>query len=241
MDIDPLARAKTYPYVIPARSFLFARGRAMDFSESRGVADFDGRTPVLAVGSNQSPEQLARKFAGDGWAPIPVIRARLRGFDSVYSPHIASYGSIAATLQDSPGVTVNLFVTWLDERQLVRMHETEVSGGNYRFGLLGDIDLRPAAGPPLKAVHVYASARGALCDSEGPIPVAEIEARGRPRPGLPQTAVQGFVRDLLAPEAELDGFIRDSIDDPRTRRRRTERLAASARPFSPAAFTEAAI
>ena len=237
MDVDPLVRAKTYPYAIPDHSFVFSRGLGAPLRDGDPVPDLNGRTPVLAVGSNQSPEQLARKFPGDGWSPIPVIRVRLRGYDSVYSPHIASYGAIAATLQAASEVTVTLFVTWLDDRQLIRMHETEVSSANYGFGLLGDIELEPEIGPPLEAVHIYNSTRGTLCDSDGPIPVAEIPALGRSRPALSQADVQGYVRDLIAPEADLDHFIRASIDDPAARRQRADRLTANARPFVPAKFT----
>ena len=52
--------------------------------------------PVLAVGSNAAPAQLARKFplrlfpAG---VTIPVLRCVLPDFDVVYAPLISSYGS----------------------------------------------------------------------------------------------------------------------------------------------------
>lgn len=53
-------------------------------------------TPVLAVGSNAAPVQLARKFPKsmfpDG-VVIPVLRCVLPDFDVVYAPLISSYGS----------------------------------------------------------------------------------------------------------------------------------------------------
>ncbi len=241
MDDNPLLRAMTYPYHIPSQSFIFFDGRPLSIGPEDALPDLSGRMPVLAVGSNQSPRQLARKFPSADWGPIPVFRVRLCDFDSVYSPHIASYGAIAATLQVSSGVEVTLFITWLDARQLVRMHETELSGANYRFGKLNTINLEVEVGPPLEAVYMYASTRGTLCDCKGPIPVAEIGARGRARLGLNQVGIQRYVRDLLAPEIGLEAFIAGSIDDPDLRRSRSDQLKVNAQSFTPSPLTTVGI
>ena len=237
MDDDPLVREKTYPFPIPSKSFIFADGQSLKIGPGDRSPDLSNRTPVLAVGSNQSPEQLARKFPGADWAPIPVIRVRLRDFDSVYSAHITSYGAIPATLQVSPGVEVALFITWLDASQLVRMHETELSSANYRFGKLNTINLEVEIGPPLGGVYVYTSTHGTLCDTNGPIPVAEVDARGRHRLGLNQIAIQRYVRDLLTLKMELDTFIVGSIDNPGLRRRRSDQLKVKAKAFTPSSLT----
>ena len=53
-------------------------------------------TPVLAVGSNAAPAQLARKFPAElfpNGVVIPVLRCVLPDFDVVYAPLISSYGS----------------------------------------------------------------------------------------------------------------------------------------------------
>ena len=53
-------------------------------------------TPVLAVGSNAAPTQLARKFPAELFPDgvvIPVLRCVLPDFDVVYAPLISSYGS----------------------------------------------------------------------------------------------------------------------------------------------------
>lgn len=51
--------------------------------------------PVLGIGSNGSPEQLARKFPVSKFpqAVIPTVRCALHDFDVVYAPLISSYGS----------------------------------------------------------------------------------------------------------------------------------------------------
>jgi len=54
--------------------------------------------PVLAVGSNGSPQQLARKFPPAKFPNgvlIPVVRAVLEDFDVVYAPLLAAYGACA--------------------------------------------------------------------------------------------------------------------------------------------------
>lgn len=57
-------------------------------------------TPVLGIGSNGSPEQLARKFlvAKYPHAVIPTVRCALKDFDVVYAPLISSYGSCTGKL-----------------------------------------------------------------------------------------------------------------------------------------------
>ena len=117
------------------------------------------------------------------------------------------------------------------------MHETELSSANYRFGKLNTINLEVEIGPPLGGVYVYTSTHGTLCDTNGPIPVAEVDARGRPRLGLNQIDIQRYVRDLLTLEMELDTFIVGSIDNPGLRRRRSDQLKVKAQPFTPSSLT----
>jgi hypothetical protein len=197
-----------------------------------------GRTAVLAVGSNQSPEQLARKFQGATWDEIPVIRATLEDYDSVFSPHIASYGAIAATLQHAPGVTVSLFVTWLTAPQLERMHETEISSANYGYGRLGGVRMKCDFGPNLDSIHIYNSRRGTLCHNDQPVPVAEVPAQGRRWAAMDQLQVQEHVRRRLAPDHDLQTFIRHSVNDATLRQTRSDALKHGARPFDPPDFIE---
>ena len=238
MREDPLTRAKTYPYPIPSTSFIFANGKTTAIEADQRLTGLADRTPVLAVGSNQSPIQLSRKFNGPTWGPIPVVRTVLYNYDSVYSPHFASYGSITATLQEVAGVRVSLFVTWLDEVQLTRMHETEVAGANYGFGLLSGLQIEVEAGPPVEAVHIYNSTRGTLCDEHGPIPLLEVQAEGRSRRAMSQLEVQEHIRDFLNPGMETDDFIRTSINDADLRQVRSDQLRVKAQPFAPKSFQE---
>ena len=67
-------------------------------------------TPVLAVGSNAAPTQLARKFPPDLFPDgvvIPVLRCVLPDFDVVYAPLISSYGSCTGGLVNTKNLCRN--------------------------------------------------------------------------------------------------------------------------------------
>lgn len=224
-------RAVTYPYRIPSSSYVFEDGRETPLGGGDPMPDLEDRVPVLAVGSNQSPEQLARKFDGPGWGAIPTIRVKLSGFDSVYSPHITVYGAIAATLHQAPGATVELFVNWLTPAQLTHMHETELVNENYTFGALDRITIDAEVGPAPSRVHLYTSNHGALSHDGEPVPLTEIPACGRTWTAMAQAEVQRHVRDRLDAGKPLDDFILESVSDPKIRRHRTDRLRRQSHAF----------
>ncbi len=145
---DPVSHAKAYPFPAPDHSYLYEAGGWQILSTG---FETTGRTPVLAAGSNQSPEQLARKY---GEMPdigsIPAQRGALHDFDVVYAAHLSHYGSVPATFQQSPGTIVTVFVLWLTELQLDRMHETE---GNYSYDHLDALHLDLDGGAGLVAAR----------------------------------------------------------------------------------------
>ena len=72
---DPVGHAKAYPFPAPEHSYLYEDGGWHRLDHGFETAD---RTPVLAAGSNQSPEQLARKYTHmPDIGPIPAQRGRL--------------------------------------------------------------------------------------------------------------------------------------------------------------------
>ncbi|MEC9185370.1 MAG: hypothetical protein VX930_13935, partial [Pseudomonadota bacterium] len=129
-----LARARGYPYPYPGRSYVWQSGDVTDFD----LGLTEGRTAVLAVGSNRAPSRLDQKYIGKYEVPIPVQHARLKDFDIVYAAHLTRYGSVPAMLQRAPGTTVELAVTWLDDEQLEIMHATE---GGYYYAEIEGVDL----------------------------------------------------------------------------------------------------
>src|SRR5215207_2198589 len=89
------------------------------------------RVPLLAYGSNGSPEVLRRKLGDDAF--VPVVRATLRDFDVVYSSHISPYGSVPAAIYPCRGTSLQVCVLLVDAAQLATLDETEP---NYTRGLL---------------------------------------------------------------------------------------------------------
>jgi hypothetical protein len=227
-----VAHAKAYPFPIPKNSYVIHHEGHRELSDSQPLPDLSGLTPVLACGSNQSPEQLTRKFDNLDEFPIPVLKSRIKDFDAVHSPHFSAYGSIPATLHYHPGVTATLFTTWLNDAQLARMHETEVAAENYHFVRLYDIKLDIEGGDRLKSVHAYISSRGSLCHEGKPLALQAVPATGRQWPEISQDDVQSIARDRLSPGTGLDAFITENVENTETRRNRIKQLATNALPFA---------
>jgi len=221
-----LARARGYPYEIPHGSYTWKEGGIVPFDP----AARSGRTPVLAVGSNQSPRQLTRKFGDTG--EIPVQRALLADFDIYYSAHITAYGSVPAMLQHAPGAAVTLSVTWLDDRQLETMHQTELGAANYRYGAIDSIDLVLDDGMLLDVIHLYVGMHGHLVHDGDAVALAAAPAAGRRPKALTTAEVLEIVRGRVAPAAGPEDFILRLVDDGAFRADCTAAIAADAVPFA---------
>ena len=224
---DPVVHAKAYPFPAPDHSYLYEAG---GWQVLRTGFETSDRTPVLAAGSNQSPEQLARKYgAMPDIGSIPAQRGVLHDFDVVYAAHLSGYGSVPATFQQSPGTIVTIFVLWLTDPQLDRMHETE---GNYSYDHLDSLRLELDGGLALPAAYAYTSKIGCLSHNEGCVSLSEIAAQNRQFPALTQVDMQTAIRDRLAPGVALDNFIEQHIGDPTIHRDRSARLADGALPVA---------
>lgn len=226
-----VAHAKAYPFAIPGGSYVVHADGYDEIKDGAPLPDLSGLAPVLACGSNQSPQQLARKFNNLGDHPIPVLKSRIKDFDAVHSPHFSLYGSIPATLHYHPGVEAPLFTNWLNDGQLKRMHETEIGSENYQYVRLDNITLDVAGGGTLTSVFAYISRRGALCHEGKPLGLVAVPAYGRAWPEVSQDDVQALARDRLSPGARLETFINENVNDPALRRDRTIRLAQDSLPF----------
>ncbi len=210
-----LALATDYPYAAPADSYLFAEGQARGLSADAWAAfDFADRLPVLAHGSNRSPDQLRRKFGAA--AEIPVTYGRLQGFDVVYAAHVARYGAVTSTLAAVPGVAARVALNWLTPAQLDFMHQTERM--NYAYGQLPDGCFQPEVGPPPAVTAVYVGNHGPLRLDGGLVALAAVSAEGRPHPQLWQHEIQARLADEHYPGAELEALLLERIRDPQARR-----------------------
>ncbi|MDH5555950.1 MAG: hypothetical protein OEZ03_01295 [Alphaproteobacteria bacterium] len=220
-----LDRARGYPYTIPEGSYVWRDG---------AVAVFDpalrkDRVPVLAIGSNQSPDQLTRKYGDQG--EIPVQRARLQDFDIYYSAHITGYGSVPAMLQYAPGTAVTLSVNWLNDRQLDVMHGTELYAARYQYAVIEDIALALDCGTNLDFVHLYVGVNGHLLHDGHAVALSAMPAEGRRPKALTTAEVLEIVRERFAPGYESDAFVLKLVDDPDFRFACTEAISTDAIPF----------
>jgi hypothetical protein len=210
---DVLRRALDYPYQTPPHSYLYdasveGHWRPLTLDPKQ----LNGRTPVLASGSNRAPERLAQKFKMlFPSARIPVTRARLLDFDSVYCAHVTSYGSIPATLHPSPGTATVLHVTWLTDGELACMHETEQPGVNYHFVRMKGIDLAIDGGLRLDRAYAYLSVHGAALEDGAPVALAAIEASHRRFACRHQGAMLKSLAAKVAPGVPVFDFIRTLV------------------------------
>lgn len=232
-----LALAKSYPFPAPEGSFLFRGGGGEPLTGDFTPRLYEGRVPVLAHGSNRSPEQLARKFGA--CAEIPVTVGWLEDHDVVYSAHITQYGSVASTIQHAPGARARLSINWLDPAQLRRMHETE-GPSTYVYGRLDGIRLTLEAGPQeqVAACFVYLSTNGCLARDGAPVGLAAVRTEGRPHAALWQIQALRHVRDRYRPELELDDMILTKIRDPEMRHALVAEMRAEAVPLAAPFFQE---
>ncbi len=126
----------------------------------------DQRVPVLAVGSNASPPQLREKFRSTfREVALPVPQAYARGLELAFSGHVSSWGYIPTAVRAAADVNTEtrVFVTFLDERQLAVIDESEP---NYDRVTLrhpdGDPILRLESGERLASCAAYRSRHGVL-------------------------------------------------------------------------------
>ncbi|MFE0175951.1 hypothetical protein ACFWZ2_26875 [Streptomyces sp. NPDC059002] len=206
-------------------------GRRLDaLLTDLGQADTAHRDPVIAVGSNASPGQLAHKLARHGLPDaVPMVPVRTRGIGVGCSAHIGRAGYVAAAPYPDPAAGATLVVSWLDPAQLAAVDGTEL---NYRRVLLrGDAHaMTLPSGEPLTAAYVYVSTHSVLTDP----------ATGLPRPGggdqaaLLSALLDGspVLRELLGPDPA--SWVCRAAADParRERGRRAFREAGWVRPAS---------
>ena len=203
-----LARARAYPFPRPQTSVLIDAGSVRPLQELDGSLT-GGRTPVLAYGSNASPESLGWKFPEERDAVVPLVRATMREFDVVYSAHIAVYGSVPATLQGSPGTAAETFVAYLTEDQLELVAAWEI---NATYETIA-IDLTPDVGPAPALVGAFVSRHGCLTREGAEIALAAVPARDRRFSAMTEVDVLEYVRATAAPEQPADDFVLGNVHD----------------------------
>ncbi|TQK51813.1 hypothetical protein FBY35_2233 [Streptomyces sp. SLBN-118] len=126
------------------------------------------RTPVIAVGSNASPEQVRYKLTRLGVRSIlPMVPVLVRGVRVGCSGHISPAGYVARTPYADRDAATVLVVSWLDSAQLEAIDSTELA--NFRRAMLpGDVfEMTMPSGERLDGAYLYVSAHGVLLDPDG--------------------------------------------------------------------------
>jgi hypothetical protein len=229
--MDPVERATTYPYHIPDHAFVFEHGRWHAADDERIAGLTRGRAPVIACGSNRSPEQLARKYADFEHVVIPVERAWVDDFDVVFAAHITGYGSIAANLQHVPGARVEVSITWLSDELMERMHATEGRGASYDYARIEGLTLRTEHGETRDTAFAYVYRHGSLNVAGDHAGLHEIAAENRPHRSLRQREAIAHVQARIGRACALEDFIHETVADAGLRHERETLLQEDAIAF----------
>ncbi|MGW4569138.1 hypothetical protein ACWEN3_44720 [Streptomyces sp. NPDC004561] len=165
----PREHPLTYPGAWPADSGLLHGDRMLPLER----LVHDDRTPVLAVGSNACPGQLRHKMTESGIdAPVPMVRARVTGLEVGVSAHVSRMGYVSASPVRSARSARELFVLWLDPRQLDVIDASEgvpLRGGNFRRAWVPapDVRIELADGALLAGAYMYVNRHGVLHNHSG--------------------------------------------------------------------------
>ncbi len=248
-DADKIRFALSYPFAQASGSFVYADGQVHsltafdveDWPAARVLGDRDDmdlmdvlgpshyadltlpRAPVLAVGSNASPEQLARKYAGTRDV-IPTVRVRVADHAIVYAAHVTGYGSIPATLHHCPGATAFAYVNYLTDAQRARMDATETLGKHYAFTVLHTADIRLENDDRVEDVAAYIAIQGVIARNGMAVPLKEIDQRTPKMDPLDQIRVESYLRDHLEPNMPLEDYILAQVRDRAVRVAREEAM-----------------
>ena len=217
--VDIVAFAQSYPFDCPEHAFAFINGKV----QSSGRLFRRMGHPVLACGSNSSPIQLARKF-GESHQPILVEPVEIADWAIVYSRHFTGYGSIPATLIPRSGARTAAHLIWLNDRDLLKMHATELLGVNYDYVTSDQIIAWDASGRSLEVAGYYRSRRGTLAMRGQPLRLAELGSADSGLRALSQRALLNLVRKKLAPDQNLYGFVRRIVMDASYRQEQSQAL-----------------
>jgi hypothetical protein len=214
MTIDPLIlRALDYPYSYPAYDFVLDNGSVAPLQDRYSL---EGRIPVLAIGSNRSPEQLLRKFSDQDFVPVTCVK--LCDYDVVYAAHIASYGSIPAVLARSPGTIVDIAITWLSKLQLKRMHETEAIGINYDYGVASSLKINAEYDYKNQEIGCYLGRRGCLNIMGNVIALKEITATKRVFSAFSQSEILKEIWLHEQKEIQFEAWLKKLIQNKEARK-----------------------
>lgn len=249
---DKIAWAKSYPFDVPQRSYIYSRGRAhslvsysvnglvdasvedngqevrvtnvLTASQIRSL-EMDHRHAVLACGSNASPSRLAQKFSGKFYnAVIPVIAVELEDHCIVHAANITVYGSVPATYSKLKKARVKTFVTFLTEEQLEVMDQSEQLGLEYDRPDFSPDKVKLETDEKIGEVSGYINRHGALLVEGDPTALASVQSENVHYKHLNQIEAQSAVMKALGVSHAMEHYIAQNIDDHGLRNARAAEL-----------------
>ena len=162
----------------PADSIKNSNTGGVTLSEKLNQLDatpLEERYCIIGYGSNANPLQLQNKFKDDQNAVIPVLKATLTGYDIIYANSFAPYGSVPATITESPGTDVGVWINLLDSHQLKIMDETEGRNTKYWMAKLSGILTMDGTNTHMDPFS-YVYTDGILDLGDGPIRLETVPA-----------------------------------------------------------------
>ncbi|GAA5033994.1 hypothetical protein [Streptomyces siamensis] len=174
------------------------------------------RFPVISVGSNACPAQLRHKMEGLGVSStIPIVKARVTGIGIGVSAYVSPLGYVSSSPFHTPGVSRDLFITWLDAAQLEIVDASEGifdPDGEYDRVLLPpeDFPMELASGELLGGAYLYVHRYGVIHDGSG---------APRTHPGE-----RRLLTELLSESRQLREWFGDTPEEFSTRARGNEQL-----------------
>ncbi len=139
---------------------------------AEGAAPLRQRTLVVAVGSNQTPRTIARKYRRSGedlQIATPFVRCTVRHLAVGHLAHSSARGYVAAAPYRADGERMELVATWFDAAQLAVLDRTEPNYHRLRLRA-EEFPLTLATGERPAQFEVYAS-RWGLIGQDRPIPL----------------------------------------------------------------------
>jgi hypothetical protein len=160
------------------------------------------RTAIIAYGSNAAVSALNRKFMSEkfarGWAIFPVLKGTLRNFEVVHAAHFVPVnGSFPAGIAYSAGAESEVWMTFLDEEEMKRMHASEGIDSDspeswYAYGKLENIRIQIPGWKELTSAFVYIDNYGALKIQEKNAALAKVPGK----PLSPKIAIADALKSV---------------------------------------------
>lgn len=151
--------AAGYPWAVPVPTGVIGPDGLVG-QQLPPPAELASRVPVVAAGSNASPQVLLGKLAGSLGPGVPISPAVVQGLLVGHSAHVSGRGYVAAAPSRQQDASASVAVCWFDAEQLAVMDATEPN--YHRLRLPADMPCRLPDATVLADAQIYDSVHGVL-------------------------------------------------------------------------------